>query len=100
MSLNKTESGLISRFQFEYGVLSDDAVDAQIDDYTRLLGKPLRDSTVRSGEFDIRELGWSDSATTFVLSYKTDGNHTEASAKLLDNALAGVAAGIDRKVAP
>jgi hypothetical protein len=87
MSLNKTESGLISQFQFDYGLLSDDAINAQIDDYTHLLGKPSRDSTVKNGKFNVRDLGWSDSSTTFDLSYKTDGKQTEASARLLDNAL-------------
>lgn len=89
MSLTKTGSGLISQFQFDYGALSDDAVDAQIDDYTRRLGKPSRDSTVKNGKFDIRDLEWSDSFTTFDLSYKTGGKQTEASARLLDNALSG-----------
>ncbi|HEY5382189.1 MAG TPA: hypothetical protein VIJ65_08030 [Acidobacteriaceae bacterium] len=87
MSLTKTESGSIYQFQFGYGMLSDDAVNAQINDYTRLLGKPSKDSTVKNREFNVRELEWSDSSTTFDLSYKTDRNQTEGSARLLDNAL-------------
>jgi len=89
MSLTETEAGLISQFYFYYGVTDIGAVQVQIDDYTRLLGKPSKDSTLRTGELDSRELEWSDSATTFVFSYKTDGKRAEASARLLDNALAG-----------
>lgn len=88
MSLTKTESGLIAQFQFDYGVMSTDAVNAQINDYSRLLGKPSRDSTSTIGDLDERELEWSDSATTFELTYKTDRQQTEASARLSDNALA------------
>jgi hypothetical protein len=91
MSLSKTESGLISQFHFYYGVMPYDAVKAQIDDYIRLLGKPSKDTTVKNGAFDVHELMWSDSATTFELSYKTDGKQTEASATLCDNALARAA---------
>lgn len=89
MSVSKTESGVISQFQFYYGVMSEDAVNAQIGSYTRLLGKPSRDSTAKTDQFDVRELDWSDSATTFELSYKTDRKQTEGSARLFDNALAG-----------
>jgi hypothetical protein len=89
MSLNKTKSGLISQFYFYYGVTSLDAVKTQIDDYTRRLGKPSTDSTTRSGDFDDRQLEWSDSATTFKLQYRADQRQAEASATLLDNALAG-----------
>ena len=87
MLLTKTESGMISQLQLDYGVLSDDAVNAQIDDYIRQFGKPSKDSTVKNGEFNVRELEWSDSSTTFDLSYKTDQNQTKASATLLDKAL-------------
>ena len=89
MSLSKTESDLISQFYFYYGVMSDDAVNAQIENYTRLLGKPSRDSKTKRGQFQIPELSWLDSATTFEASYKTDRKETEGSARLLDNALAG-----------
>jgi hypothetical protein len=88
MSLLKTETGLISQFHFYYGVKSTDAENVQIDHYTRLLGKPSRDSKVKIGESDGRMLGWSDSATTFELSYKADRDQVEASAMLSDNALA------------
>ena len=88
MSLGKTESGLISQFHFDYGVMSDDAVNAQIDDYTRRLGKPSSDSTVKNGEFDVHKLAWLDTTTTFELSYKSDRKETEASASLFDNSLA------------
>jgi hypothetical protein len=90
MSLSKTESGLISKFQFYYGSLSSDAIQAQIDDYTRTLGKPSREVKSKTEGVNSRELVWSDSATTFELSYKytTDQNHAEASAALTDNALA------------
>jgi hypothetical protein len=91
MSLGKTETGLIYEFHFYYGVMSTDAVNAQIDDYTRILGKPSTDSKAKIGEFDVRELVWSDSATTFELSYKSDRKQVEASATLSDNALAGPA---------
>jgi len=91
ISLSKTETGLISQFRFSYGVMSADAVNAQIDDYTRLLGKPSRDSKAKIGEFDDRELGWSDSATTFEISYKSEGKQFEASATLSDNTLAVLA---------
>lgn len=90
MSLSRTEAGLISQFHFDYGVKSTEAVNEQIDHYTRLLGKPSRDSKVKIGEFDARELVWSDSATTFELSYKSGRNQVEASATLSDNALAGL----------
>jgi hypothetical protein len=89
MSLSETESGLISQFRFYYGVTTLDAVKARIDDYTRQLGKPSRDSTVEAGGFDNRNLEWSDSSTTFRFSYKTDGKQAEASAILFDNALTG-----------
>ena len=79
MSLSKTKSGLISQFHFYYGVTSINAVKAQIDDYTFRLGKPSRDSTTHSGEFDDRELEWSDSATTFKFHYRTDQKQAEAS---------------------
>lgn len=88
MSLTKNESGLITQFQFDYGVMPTNAAKAQIDEYTRLLGKPSRDSTSTVGGLDERELEWSDSATTFELNYKTDQKQTEASATLSDNALA------------
>jgi len=88
MSLTKTDSGLIAQFTFHYGVISAEAVNSQIDEYTRSLGRPSRDSTSKSGEVEERELEWSDSATTFDLCYKTDQNQTEAKATLLDNALA------------
>jgi hypothetical protein len=88
MSLSTTEAGLISQFHFYYGVKSTDAENVQIDHYTRLLGKPSRDSKVKIGESDGRMLGWSDSATTFELSYKADRDQVEASAMLSDNALA------------
>ena len=89
MSLTKTESGLISQLQFDYGVLSDDAISAQINDYIHQFGKPSKDSTVKNGESEVRELEWSDSSTTFDLSYKKDGDQTKASARLFDNALSG-----------
>ena len=91
MSLTKTDSGLIAQFKFDYGVMSSDAIQAQIDDYTRLLGKPLRDSLSKSGALDSRELVWSDSATTFELSYRyvIGQKQAEASATLSDNALTG-----------
>jgi hypothetical protein len=88
MSLRKTESGLISQFHFDYGVMSSDAVNAQIDDYIRRLGKPSSDSTAIDGGFDAHRLAWQDSATTFELTYKTDRNEIEASASLFDNSLA------------
>lgn len=88
MSLSRTESGSIAAFQFDYGVMSADAVKAQIDDYAGRLGKPSTDSTVEDGEFHIRKLVWSDSATTFELSYKVRENQARASATLFDNALA------------
>jgi hypothetical protein len=90
MSLSRTESGLISQFQFYYGSLSSDAVQAQIDNYTHTLGKPSREVTSKTGGVSSRELVWSDSATTFELLYKytTDQSHAEASAALTDNALA------------
>ncbi len=91
MSLSKTELGLISKFHFEYGMTSIEAVNAQVDDYTRRLGKPSRDSTTRSGDFVNRELEWSDSATTFKFQYSTNQKQAEASATLLDNALTGLA---------
>jgi hypothetical protein len=88
MSLTKTESGLIGQFQFDYGVMSADAVEAQVDEYTHLLGKPSRDSASAVGGLDERDLEWSDSATTFALTYKTDQKQTKASATLSDNGLA------------
>jgi hypothetical protein len=91
MSLCKTESGLISQFHFDYGVMSNDSVDAQIDDYTRRLGKPSSDSTVKNGDVGFHRLAWQDSATTFELTYETDPKKTEASASLFDNSLAHVA---------
>jgi hypothetical protein len=87
MSLSVTESGLISRFNFDYGVTTMDAVQAQIDNYTHLLGKPLRDSASAAGISDFRKIEWSDSITTFEFSYKADGSQAEASAILSDNAL-------------
>jgi len=89
MSLTRTKSGLIAQFQFDYGVMFSDAIQAQIDDYTRMLGKPSRDSISKSGSIDFRELTWSDSSTTFELSYKyvTGREQAEASATLSDNAL-------------
>lgn len=90
MSLSRTGSGLIYQFQFYYGIISADAMKAQIDDYTHLLGNPSRDSLSKAGQLDSRELEWSDSATTFELSYKygTDQSQAEASATLTDNMLA------------
>ena len=88
MSLCKTDSGLISQFHFDYGALSKDAVDAQIEDYTRRLGKPSSNSTVENGGIDVHKLAWQDSTTTFELTYKTDQKETEASASLFDNSLA------------
>jgi hypothetical protein len=88
MSLYKTESGFISQFRFDYGVMSNDAVYAQIDDYTRRLGKPSSDSTVRADEGGIHKIAWMDSATTFELTYKTSQDGTRASASLMDNSLA------------
>ena len=89
MSLRTTEPGLIYEFQFHYGAMSSHAVQAQINDYTRTLGKPSKDVTLKNAEGGSRELVWSDSATTFELSYKytTDPNRAEASATLSDNAL-------------
>jgi hypothetical protein len=87
MSLTKTKSGLISQFHFDYGVLSADAVEAQIKDYTRRLGKPSRESTTKEGESVLREIEWTDSATSFRLFYKTDRGQVDASASLMDNAL-------------
>jgi hypothetical protein len=89
MSLSTTQSGLISQFHFYYGVTSIDTVKAQIDDYTRRLGKPSKDSTSHLGDLDEREIEWSDSATTFKFLYRADQKQAEASAILLDNALAG-----------
>jgi hypothetical protein len=91
MSLTKTKSGAISQFHFDYGAISTDAVKAQIEDYTQSLGKPLKDSTTKEGDFNLRELEWSDSATTFKLFYKTSPAQVEASALLFDNALAAPA---------
>jgi hypothetical protein len=88
MSLTKTESGLISQFHFDYGVISADAVKAQIEDYTRSLGKPSKDSTIKEGDIDLHEVVWSDSATSFRLFYKTNRAQVEASATLSDNGLA------------
>jgi hypothetical protein len=90
MSLSTTESGLISQFYFYYGVTSVETVKTQIDDYIRRLGKPSRDITTRSGDFDDRELEWSDSATTFKFHYSTNQKQAEASATILDNALVGL----------
>jgi hypothetical protein len=87
ISLNTKDMGLISQFHFYYGVMSTDAFNAQVDDYTRLLGKPTRDEKVKIGEVDTQELVWSDSITTFELSYKSNGKQVEASAMLSDNAL-------------
>ena len=87
ISLSTIDRGLISQFHFYYGMISTDAVNAQIDDYTRLLGKPTKDSKAKIGENDVRELVWSDSTTTFELSYKSDQKQFEASAILSDNAL-------------
>jgi hypothetical protein len=89
MSLSTTEPGLIYEFQFHYGAMSSDAVQAQINDYIRTLGKPSKDVTLKNAEGGSCELVWSDSATTFELSYKftTDPNRAEASATLTDNAL-------------
>jgi hypothetical protein len=69
--------------------MSSDAVQAQINDYIRTLGKPSKDVTSKNAEGGSRKLEWSDSATTFELSYKytTDPNLAEASATLSDNAL-------------
>jgi hypothetical protein len=91
MSLSTTEAGLISQFHFYYGVISTDAVNAQVDDYARRLGKFTKESKAKIGGFDAREIVWSDSVTTFELSYKADGRQVEASATLSDNALAGTA---------
>jgi hypothetical protein len=88
MSLTKTESGLISQFHFDYGVMSADAVRVQIEDYIRRLGKPSKDSTTKEGDIDLREIEWSDSATSFQLFYKTGHAQVDASATLFDNALA------------
>jgi len=71
--------------------MSNNAVDAQIGDYTRRLGKPSSDSTVQNGDVGFHKLAWLDSATTFELTYKTDPRKTEASASLLDNSLAHLA---------
>lgn len=89
MSLSTTEPGFIYEFQFHFGAMSSDAVQAQINDYIRTLGKPSKDVTLKNAEGGSRELVWSDSATTFELSYKytTDQNRTQASATLSDNAL-------------
>ena len=87
MSLSVTKSGLISRLDFYYGVTTMGAVQAQIDNYTHLLGKSSRDSTSATGTSNLRKLEWSDSITTFEFSYKTDGSQAEASAILFDNAL-------------
>jgi hypothetical protein len=88
MSLTKTESGLISQFHFDYGVISTDAVKVQIEDYTHRLGKPSKDLTTKEGDIDLREIEWSDSATSFHLFYKTGHAQVDASATLFDNALA------------
>lgn len=50
MFLTKTESQLISQFHFDYGIVSTDAVQAQIEDYTRSLGKPSKDSVTKEGD--------------------------------------------------
>jgi hypothetical protein len=91
MSARKTDSGLISQFHFDYGVMSKDAVEAQIDDYTYRLGKPIIDSSARNGEVGVHKLVWADSATTFELAYETDPQGTKATALLSDNALARLA---------
>ncbi len=91
MSLTKTESGLISQFHFEYGVITEEALEAQIDNYTRSLGKPSKDSTARQGDVDLREVEWSDPATSFCLSYRMVGTQVEAAAVLFDNALVALA---------
>ena len=88
MSLTRTKSGLISQFHFDYGVLSADAVQAQVEDYTQRLGKPSKESTTKEGESVLREIEWSDSATSFRLFYRTDRAQVEASASLIDKALA------------
>jgi hypothetical protein len=88
MSLCKTDSGLISMFHFEYGAMSNDAVNAQIDDYTQRLGKPSSNSNVGNGGTEVHRLAWADSATTFELIYKTGPTDTVASASLFDNSLA------------
>ncbi len=75
-------------FHFEYGAMSSDAVNAQIDDYTQRLGKPTNDSTVRNSETEVHKLTWVDSSTTFELIYKTGPTDTVASASLFDNSLA------------
>jgi hypothetical protein len=88
MSLGTTEAGSISDFHFYYGAMTTDAVNAQIDDYARLLGKPSGDSHVKAGDVDTRIIRWSDTATTLELSYKSTPNQVEASAAIFDNALA------------
>jgi len=62
-------------------------VDAQINDYTRLIGKPPRDSKVKIGEIDVHRVKWTDSTTTFELTYKSDQQQIEGSATLSDNSL-------------
>jgi len=88
MSLGATDSQQISMFHFEYGTMSNDAVNAQIDDYTQRLGKPSSDSNVRNGGTEVHRLAWADSATTFELIYQTGATETVASASLFDNSLA------------
>ena len=87
MSLTKTGSGLISQFHFDYGLISTESVNAQVEGYTRTLGKPSKDSIRKQGDVDVREVEWSDSVTTFQLFYKMCGTQVEASALLFDNAL-------------
>jgi hypothetical protein len=87
MSLSETETGQISQFHFYYGLMSIDMVDAQINDYTRLIGKPPRDSKVKIGEIDVHRVKWTDSTTTFELTYKSDQQQIEGSATLSDNSL-------------
>jgi len=92
MSLTKTSAGLISQFYFDYGALSSEAVEKQIEDYTHRLGKPSNDLTTKEGAINVRKIEWSDSATSFKLIYKMDETKIEASAKLFDNVLAAPAA--------
>ncbi len=91
MSLTKTESGLIRQFHFDYGMVSKDEAEAQIEDYIRSLGKPTKNSATRVGGDELREIEWSDPATSFKLVCKSSSAQAETSATLFDKALTATA---------
>jgi hypothetical protein len=67
MFLNKTGTGLIAQFHFYYGLIDFARMKEQVETYTHMLGRPADDATVGLGAYEIRDVHWSGSITSFDL---------------------------------